>query len=369
MKHEPGSFERPESSSLADVPHRFGELQEQASSFSLDNLVQETRGRLSVTTLEARNTLESHRDEFKDLEERSQQITALVREKILKAIRYARETAANIPRDAVNVAKSTAEGVLQTVTHPLDTLAAMDKLGMGIAEKVIIPGKQPDEVVVDAIVDGYKGKYGSVDAASHTLREHPVETALDVAGILSAAGTIRKGIKKPFEGLTKNPHSESVGGTHEESDVTLSEDASRVIGLSENESTPLNTENQMPQKELVLDSAQTSNQQGLREFTKRYGPFERDQLAHKIRALRLHHQAGNRPEPSWDAVRTLKMREADLEDVQKQIEKLGIEIDENRRKVQERKNTVWSSIQSCFSSESQHLEQEITTGQAKKNRP
>lgn len=92
-------------------------------------------------------------------------------------------TIGNIPGSAANVVGD----IVGAVAHPVRTVKAIGATALGAAEK-LIPGRQGSEDAFDAVAQFYKDRYGSVDNALKSIQDDPVGVALDVAGILTAAG-------------------------------------------------------------------------------------------------------------------------------------------------------------------------------------
>lgn len=89
-----------------------------------------------------------------------------------------------------NLPKSTLEyfkDVGKAVIHPIDTAKGVGHLLLGAVQKVA-PGEQQDEKYVDALVDHYKGMYGSVDSFKKTLAEDPAQIWGDAVMVLTGGG-------------------------------------------------------------------------------------------------------------------------------------------------------------------------------------
>lgn len=103
----------------------------------------------------------------------------------------------NIPSDAVQVAKNTANVIM----NPIDTLTGLADLGRSGLEKAgrkfeefymgeeiaPTPGK---EDAADAFGQMLSDDYGSVDAALNTLEERPVQSFMDILGIATGTASL-----------------------------------------------------------------------------------------------------------------------------------------------------------------------------------
>lgn len=76
---------------------------------------------------------------------------------------------------------------LEAVTSPIQTAKNIGELGYGIVAKVI-PGKQPEEEVANAVGQFFADRYGGIDEIKNTLATDPVGFAADLATILSGGG-------------------------------------------------------------------------------------------------------------------------------------------------------------------------------------
>lgn len=106
-----------------------------------------------------------------------------------------------------NLASSTGNLIGDTahaVAHPIDTLNALGAIPVGLAEKagVPVPAAKPGEMdsakMLDAMIDHFKQRYGSLDSVKETLYKDPagvlsdVSTALDGVGALGDAAKLGK---------------------------------------------------------------------------------------------------------------------------------------------------------------------------------
>lgn len=104
-----------------------------------------------------------------------------------------------------NAVKSTGDvvkGIAGAVTSPVQTLKGAANLAGGIARKVTpdnverMLGGDPDndpnnqEAMVDALVDFYKNRYGSLRKAADAVYDDPAGVALDIATVLGGGGAI-----------------------------------------------------------------------------------------------------------------------------------------------------------------------------------
>jgi len=113
----------------------------------------------------------------------------------------------NIPRSAANIA----EGVYQTVRHPIDTATTLGKAVIGAAENVgggimnkAVGLFDPELVafneanrqdsesqkVANAIGQFYKNRYGSMQGFKESIAEDPLGVVADVATVLTGGGAI-----------------------------------------------------------------------------------------------------------------------------------------------------------------------------------
>ena len=96
--------------------------------------------------------------------------------------------------NVVSSAGKFAGDVGQAVMHPADTLKALGSIPVGLAEKAGIPvpapgpGEMDSAKMLDALVDHFKGRYGSLDGAKKALYEDPVGVAADVSTLFGGVG-------------------------------------------------------------------------------------------------------------------------------------------------------------------------------------
>lgn len=84
--------------------------------------------------------------------------------------------------------------LVNAVTSPKQTAKAVGQLGMGAVESVI-PGTQGHEQNVQALIDLYKQRYGSMDNLVKTLYEDPVGVLADLSTVAGGAGLAGKGVQ------------------------------------------------------------------------------------------------------------------------------------------------------------------------------
>lgn len=96
----------------------------------------------------------------------------------------------NVLSSGANLATQAASAVL----HPIDTANAVIDLGAGVVEKAL-PGEQAHERNVDALVNHFTGRYGSIDAAKEALYNDPMGVVADLSTLLGGAGAVAKGVQ------------------------------------------------------------------------------------------------------------------------------------------------------------------------------
>lgn len=88
--------------------------------------------------------------------------------------------------------KEEARGLVDAVTHPIDTAQNVGRLVRGGAEKAWrgLGGETDGEYIkyADALADFYAKRYGSLEAARKTFEENPVALLSDITAILSGGG-------------------------------------------------------------------------------------------------------------------------------------------------------------------------------------
>lgn len=85
----------------------------------------------------------------------------------------------NINKSAVKFGKD----MITPIISPLQTAESLAHLGAGVIQKATGGGK--DEVYVDAVVDGFKNRYGSIAAAANTATTDPIGMISDISGAIA----------------------------------------------------------------------------------------------------------------------------------------------------------------------------------------
>jgi len=98
-----------------------------------------------------------------------------------------RQLVNNIPGSA----KKYGMDMLNFMLHPKTSAVAMGQLLAGFTEK-LVPGEQPDEWKSEAMVQFFKDRYGSVEAAKKTAIEDPVGFLADVGTVVTPIGKLVK---------------------------------------------------------------------------------------------------------------------------------------------------------------------------------
>ena len=75
------------------------------------------------------------------------------------------------------------------IRHPMDFGSSMKSVAKGLYQK-ITPGIQADEATIDAMAEGLKDRYGSVENVLKTLETDPGGMLLDITGLASGGGAI-----------------------------------------------------------------------------------------------------------------------------------------------------------------------------------
>lgn len=104
-----------------------------------------------------------------------------------------RELAANV----LPSAKKFGEGMLQTFTHPIDTLQGLGNVFWGAAEKALpdaivkrIPGHENHQQAAAAIGQFLVNRYGSPEAVLESMKTDPVGVMADASMLLGGTGSI-----------------------------------------------------------------------------------------------------------------------------------------------------------------------------------
>ena len=90
----------------------------------------------------------------------------------------------NIPSSGWQYAKDTASAII----HPKETLSSLKQLAESVSSK-LVPGKQKNEELVDAVMDFYKERYSTPEGFKKSFAENPVSVLADFASILSLGGS------------------------------------------------------------------------------------------------------------------------------------------------------------------------------------
>lgn len=110
------------------------------------------------------------------------------------------EMAGNIPESAINYGKS----LVYPFLHPIETAKTLGKLGLFAVKNMPAPGpigRMPDKAVTERdyfgeneltskVVDMYRDRYGSVDAAKRTVMQDPVGSLADLSAVISGGGAL-----------------------------------------------------------------------------------------------------------------------------------------------------------------------------------
>ena len=123
-----------------------------------------------------------------------------------------KEGVSNIPGSAVEYGKS----IVYPYVHPLKTAKSMIDLAMGTIEKIpggqyITPGPEYDVAgkennrtqAVDATVEYFKERYGSLEGAKDALKKDPVGMIADLASLLVGGGGVLRSITKESSKLSR----------------------------------------------------------------------------------------------------------------------------------------------------------------------
>lgn len=91
---------------------------------------------------------------------------------------------ANTPESGINFVKD----IYSAVRHPLETFKTTLDLSRGIVEK-LIPGEQPSEVIVDAVIKHFSERYSSVKDIKNTIAKDPFGFFSDLHGVITAGAS------------------------------------------------------------------------------------------------------------------------------------------------------------------------------------
>lgn len=97
------------------------------------------------------------------------------------------EAGKNIPSSALKLGKD----IFTAISSPIDTAKSIGGLATGIVQK-LIPGEQESEKFVDALVDDYAERFGSLEKARQTFIEDPVGFLSDTSALLLGGGAAIK---------------------------------------------------------------------------------------------------------------------------------------------------------------------------------
>ena len=95
------------------------------------------------------------------------------------------KAAGNLPSSALNLGK----GVVGAVAHPVQTGKGLFNVAVGGVQK-LLPGQGDKEEYADAIIQFFKERYGSLEAASQTAVEDPVGLATDVLSVFGGGAAL-----------------------------------------------------------------------------------------------------------------------------------------------------------------------------------
>ncbi len=83
------------------------------------------------------------------------------------------------------IARSANKNLIEPITHPIDTLTGIGRVGLGAAQYVGLPGEEYKKDI-DALAADYKKTYGSMEGFKNALVEDPVRVGLDASMGLGA---------------------------------------------------------------------------------------------------------------------------------------------------------------------------------------
>jgi hypothetical protein len=107
------------------------------------------------------------------------------------------DVASTMARGAVGDIGEIGSGLYQTIRHPLDTAAALGNIGGGVLGKLGFGNF--DQSAANAVGKYFSDRYGSVDNIMRSVEQHPVETAADVASLLTGGGALLRAAGKAGE--------------------------------------------------------------------------------------------------------------------------------------------------------------------------
>jgi hypothetical protein len=94
----------------------------------------------------------------------------------------------------VDSAGSYVSDLTHAVTHPKETISAIGSIPVGLAEKAGVPmpapgpGEQDAAQKLDAMIEHFKGRYGSLDNVKEALYKDPVGVLGDLSMVAGGAG-------------------------------------------------------------------------------------------------------------------------------------------------------------------------------------
>jgi len=109
------------------------------------------------------------------------------------AIKETGQTLLDAVKNVPSSAKKLVTDIGTAVISPIETAKSLGGLALGLVQK-IIPGEQESEKYVDALVQNYADRFGSVEKAKETFVNDPVGFLADTAGLLLAGGGAIKGV-------------------------------------------------------------------------------------------------------------------------------------------------------------------------------
>lgn len=95
------------------------------------------------------------------------------------------EAIRNIPSSAVENAKN----LVQPILHPIDTANSLKDLAVGALQKAKLVDGEDRTANVDALVQHFADRYGSVSGFKKAVAQDPVGVALDISTVLTAGGS------------------------------------------------------------------------------------------------------------------------------------------------------------------------------------
>jgi hypothetical protein len=124
----------------------------------------------------------------------------------LTAGEVATQAIQNIPGSAVEFGKS----VAQPFIHPVETAKSLGAIAEGLFHK-LIPGEDPSEQTVDALVDFFKERYGGIENIKQTIATDPVGLAADLSLAFSGGSVALRAVARAAR-LTRATRTASIAG-------------------------------------------------------------------------------------------------------------------------------------------------------------